>query len=145
VLRDLGFTPSMAEEDIWMKDMGDHYEYITVYVDNLLIASKNPKSTIVALESNPINFKLKGSGPLSFHLGCDYFREEDGTMCYGPKKYITRMVDAYMCMFSSQPSTKHHSPWSRTTTLNSTPVSYWMRMELSSTSHGLAFCHGRLP
>jgi hypothetical protein len=96
VLRDLGFTPSMAEEDIWMKDMGDHYKYITAYLDNLLIASKNPKSIIDALESDPVNFKLKGSGPLSFHLGCDYFHEDDGTMCYGPKKYITRMVDAYV-------------------------------------------------
>ena len=73
VLRDLSFTPSKAEEDIWMKDMGDHYDYIAVYVDDLLIASKDPKSIIEALESDPINFKLKGTGPLSFHLGCDYF------------------------------------------------------------------------
>jgi hypothetical protein len=63
VLRDLGFTPSMAEEDIWMKDMGDHCNYIAVYVDNLLTASKDPKSIIEALELDPINFKLKGSGP----------------------------------------------------------------------------------
>ena len=26
VLRGMGFTPSKAEEDIWMQDMGDHYE-----------------------------------------------------------------------------------------------------------------------
>ncbi|MGL5935125.1 MAG: reverse transcriptase domain-containing protein, partial [Cetobacterium sp.] len=110
VLRDLGFTPSKAEEDIWMKDMGDHYDYIAVYVDDLLIASKDPKAIIVALESDPINFKLKGTGPLSFHLGCDYFRDEDGTRCYGPKKYITRMSEAYVRMFGSRPSTKHRSP-----------------------------------
>jgi hypothetical protein len=59
VLRDLGFTPSMAEEDIWMKDMGDHCECITICVDDLFTTSKNPKSVINALESNPINFKLK--------------------------------------------------------------------------------------
>ena len=110
VLRDLGFTPSKAEEDIWMKDMGDHYDYIAVYVDDLLIASKNPKAIIEALESDPINFKLKGTGPLSFHLGCDYFRDEDGRRCYGPKKYITRMSEAYVRMFGSRPSTKHRSP-----------------------------------
>ena len=85
VLRDLGFTPSKAKEDIWMKGMGDHYDYITVYVDDLLIASKDPKSIIEALESDPINFKLKGMGPLSFHLGHNYFCDEDGTRCYGPK------------------------------------------------------------
>ena len=59
VLRDLGFTPSMAKEDIKMKDMGDHYDYIAVYVDNLLTASKDPKSIIDALESDPIKFQVE--------------------------------------------------------------------------------------
>ena len=44
VLRHMGFVPSKAEADIWMRDMGDHYEYIAVYVDDLLIVSKTPKS-----------------------------------------------------------------------------------------------------
>ena len=68
-----------------MKDMGDHYDYIAVYVDDLLIASKDPKAIIEALESDPINFKLKGTGPLSFHLGCDYFRDVDGTRATVPR------------------------------------------------------------
>jgi hypothetical protein len=62
------------------------------------------------LESKPVNFKLKGTGPLEFHLGCDYFGDEDDTRCYGPKKYIGRMVDAHRRMFGSRPSTKHLSP-----------------------------------
>jgi hypothetical protein len=33
VLRDMGFKPSLSEEDIWMK--GDHYE--AVYVDDIAI------------------------------------------------------------------------------------------------------------
>jgi hypothetical protein len=109
MLRDLGFKPSMADDDIWMKDMEDHYKY-TVYVDDLLIASRNPEAIVKSLESKPVNFKLKGTGPLEFHLGCDYFRDEDNTLCYGPKKYIDRMVDAYIRMFGSRPSTKHLSP-----------------------------------
>jgi hypothetical protein len=86
----------MVDDDIWMKDKGDHYEYIAVYVDNLLITSRNPEAIVESLESKPVNFKLKGTGPLEFHLGCDYFRDEDDTLCYGPKKYIGRMVDAHM-------------------------------------------------
>ena len=109
-LRSMKFFPSMAEEDIWMRDMGDHYEYIAVYVDDLLIASKNPKAITDTLESSPINFKLKGTGPLSFHLGCDYFRDEDGTLCYGPRKYIDRMVQSYESLFGTKPSTKFTSP-----------------------------------
>ena len=44
VLHKMGFTPSKAECDIWMRDQGDYYEYIAVYVDDLLIASKKPFS-----------------------------------------------------------------------------------------------------
>jgi hypothetical protein len=109
VLRDLGFKPSMADDDVWMKDMGDHYKFISVCVDDLLIASRNPEAIIESLESKPVNFKLKGTGLLAFHLGCDYFCEEDGTLCHGPKKCTGRMVDAHTRMFGSRPSMKHSS------------------------------------
>jgi hypothetical protein len=106
----MGFFPSKAEEDIWMRDAGDHYEYLAVYVDDILIASKNPQAIIDALTSDPINFKLKGTGPVEFHLGCNYFRDEDGTLCVAPLKYIDRMVDAYKAMFGTGPKQNIQSP-----------------------------------
>ena len=42
----MGFTLSKADKDIWMKKRGDHYEYIAVYVDDLLIVSKVPEEII---------------------------------------------------------------------------------------------------
>ena len=72
VLRDMGFFPSRAEHDIWMRPMADHYEYIGVYVDDLIIISKDPKAIIDELTVKR-KFKLKGTGPVSFHLGCDFF------------------------------------------------------------------------
>ena len=42
VLREMGFFLSKGERDIWMWDKGDHYEYIGVYVDDLIIISKDP-------------------------------------------------------------------------------------------------------
>ena len=59
-----------------MRPQGDHYEYIAVYVDDLLIASRQPQSIIDQLTAKPHAFKLKGTGPVSFHLGCDYFRRQ---------------------------------------------------------------------
>jgi hypothetical protein len=112
-LRSMGFTPSKAEEDIWMRDMGDHYEYIASYVDDLLIASKKPQAIIDMLTSEPINFKLKGTGPLEFHLGCNYFRDEDGTLCQAPIKYINRMVDNFTALFGSTPKQNVQSPLER--------------------------------
>ena len=109
VFRDMGFFPSLADEDIWMRDKGDHYEYIATYVNDLAIASKAPKEITDALE-NTYKFKLKGTGPIEFHLGCDFYRDEDGTLCFGPKKYIEKMVDAYLRMFGTKPSAKVTSP-----------------------------------
>ena len=75
-----------------------------------MIASKDPKAIISALMDKPNNFKLKGTGPLKFHLGCDFFRDEDGTLCFGPCKYIERMSDQYKKLFGKAPSTKYSSP-----------------------------------
>ena len=110
VLYDMGFRPSKAEEDIWMRDMGDHYEYLACYVDDLAIASKNPQAIIDALEGAPNNFKLKGTGPMQFHLGCDFFRDEEGVLCVGPRKYIERMEAQYVSLFGSKPKTNVTSP-----------------------------------
>jgi len=38
-----------------------------------------------------------------FHLGCDFFRDEDGTLCQSPKKYIDKMVQNYTRMFGKPP------------------------------------------
>jgi Reverse transcriptase (RNA-dependent DNA polymerase) len=46
VLLSLGFTSTKAEEDICLKDMDSHYEYIAVYVNDLMITSKNPQMII---------------------------------------------------------------------------------------------------
>ena len=63
-----------------MRDRGDHYEYIAVYTDDLMIASKNPEAIIDILVKEHKS-KLKGTGPLNFLLGCDYTQDEDGTLC----------------------------------------------------------------
>ena len=86
----MGYVPCKMEPDIWLKDCGTHYEYIAVYVDDLLIASKEPQSVIDTLINNH-HFKLKGTGPMSYHLGCDFGRDEDGTLHFAPRKYIEKM------------------------------------------------------
>ena len=71
-LRKEGFTPSLAEPQIFMRQRDGLWEYIATYVDDLLIVSKDPQSIIEMLQGEPYNFKLKGSGPISFHLGCSF-------------------------------------------------------------------------
>jgi len=102
----MGFIPSKAARDIWMHDCGDHYEYIAVYIDDLLIASKDPSSIIKPL-SDEHKFKLKGTGAVSFHLGCDWFRYEDGNLCYTPHQYIEKVMDNYLRLFGKHPHNAH--------------------------------------
>jgi hypothetical protein len=50
VLRSMGFTPSRAEADILMRENNGLYEYIAVYVDDLLIAARDPNSIVQTLQ-----------------------------------------------------------------------------------------------
>jgi hypothetical protein len=50
-------------------------------VDDLTIAAEDLKAITEVLMSK-YKFKLKGTGPISFFLGCDYFRDNDGILCY---------------------------------------------------------------
>ena len=108
-LRSMGFLPCKAEPDIWMRQKGDFYEYIATYVDDLEIASDDPKSIIDALVITH-GFKLKGTGPIEFYLGCDFGRDEDGTLFMQPKKYIERMKKNYEQFFGQKVISTYRSP-----------------------------------
>jgi hypothetical protein len=102
--RDMGFSPSLADACVWMRRVGDHYEHIAVYVDDLAIASKDPAGIIRALTED-YKFKLKSTGPIEFHLGCDFFRDDEGVLGFAPRKYIDKLVASYERMFGSKPKT----------------------------------------
>ena len=72
-LQHMGFQPSKADPNIWMKptDDGQAYKYIAVHVDDLCVASKDTGKIFQTLK-NKYKFKLKGNGPLDYHLGCSY-------------------------------------------------------------------------
>ena len=42
-------------------------------------------------------------GPLSYHLGCDYHQDADGTLCSVPKRYIDQMINGHVQMFGWNP------------------------------------------
>ena len=92
-LRDMEFEPCKIKPNIWLCPCReDHYEYIAVYVYDLLITSKDTKSTIDVLTDKHY-FKLKGTGPISYNLGCNFGRNDDGTLNVAPKKYNATIVD----------------------------------------------------
>jgi Reverse transcriptase (RNA-dependent DNA polymerase) len=98
----MGFAQSKAEYNIWMRENDGLYEYIAVYVDDFLIAARDPGEITQVLEESH-KLKLKGVGPLTYHLGCNYFCDKDGTLCYGPRKYISKIMDQYENIFGCKP------------------------------------------
>jgi len=70
-----------------MHNKGDHCEHKVVHVDDLMIASHSPEIIVAALVDEH-SFKLKGMGPTEFHLGCDFYPDELGVLCYTPKKHV---------------------------------------------------------
>ena len=108
--KELGFFPSKAEPEIFMRENDDIYKYVATYVDNLCLVIKEPESFLKQLQSQPYCFKLKGSGPMEFHLGCGFHRDEEGILCMHPRKYVDKMIVSYKQMFNQKPSTKGKSP-----------------------------------
>ena len=105
VLKDKDFKPSRADQCILLKKnlKSNLYEYIAVYVDDLCIAAQNPKELINILKTK-YQLKVKGIGPLTFHLGADYYHDPDGTMVSQQKKYIEKLKETYVRLLNTEPS-----------------------------------------
>jgi hypothetical protein len=92
-----------------MQRDGDIWECVAVYVDDLAFTMKDPQTFVDELQMTH-KFKLKGTGDIAYHLGCDFFREDDGTLCMALKKYIDKMLDNYERMFGEKPRLNVYYP-----------------------------------
>ena len=104
ILQELKFKPSKADPDVWMRPEpgGTCYEYIAVYVDDLAIAAKDPQAFCNELKKK-YNLKLKGVGPLEYHLGCTYKKDPDETLAADPRRYVNKILESYERMFLEKP------------------------------------------
>ena len=104
ILQELNFKPSKADPDVWMRPEpgGTCYEYRAVYVDDLAIAAKDPQAFCHELKKK-YNLKLKGVGPLEYHLGCTYKKDPDGTLAADPRRYVNKILESYERMFKKKP------------------------------------------
>jgi len=80
-----------------------------VYVNDLVIMSKDPKAITDAL-TNHHGFKLKGTEPIEYHLGMTFHQNKHGMFEITPRQDIDKMVDNYVRLFGMKPSTKPLSP-----------------------------------
>ena len=107
-LRDMGFTQCKSDPDVWMHNNGRCWEYVCVYVDDLMAIMEDPQTFFNTLMEF-YKYKLKGVGDLKYHLGADFGRDKDGTLYMSSQSYIKRMLENYSRMFGAMPY-KYTSP-----------------------------------
>ncbi len=106
---DMEFKPCKSDPYVWYRPKGNKYEYVAIYVDDLLIVSDEPAKFISILKEK-YKLKIKGDGKLEYHLGCDYFDDPDGTLVSQPKKYIEKVIESYKRMFPDETLQKIKTP-----------------------------------
>lgn len=52
-----------------MRNKGNHWEYITIYVDDLLVFSRSP---VQIIDIKEVTYDLKGVGTPEYYLGGDF-------------------------------------------------------------------------
>jgi hypothetical protein len=79
-----------------------HYEYLHIYVDDLMFIGANPQAfsdTVIHRHG----FQLKCIGKPSYHIGGDLFRDPDGTLAWGALSYVKKMLHNYKHIFEGKP------------------------------------------
>jgi hypothetical protein len=109
-LRAMKFFACKADPDLWIRDCGNHYEYICVYVDDLAVMMVDPKTFFDELAGPTWNFKLKGVGPITYHLGANFSRDPDGTLGMCAKGYVKRLLANFEKMFDGEKPKECSSP-----------------------------------
>ena len=86
-----------------MCDGGNVWEYAVVYVDDIIVAMKDPQAFFDELQGPNIAFTMKGVGKPTYHLGADFYRDEDGTLCLGAQTYSKRLCATFESLYREQP------------------------------------------
>ena len=100
-LHDMGFRPSLADPDVWMRPaIGEngfkYWEYVLCYVDDVLAISHKPMKIMRSIQ---VKFKIKNDKmeEPDTYLGADIskFENDDGCLCYAMSsdKYCAALVE----------------------------------------------------
>lgn len=95
LLLELGFQPSRADPDLWVRRSDDYdgYDYIATWVDDIICVAREPQKYISLIEQR---FKLRNVevNP-SLYLGMNLKRQQDGHMHLSCKSYIKEVIRKY--------------------------------------------------
>ena len=99
-LLDMGFKPSRADQDLWIRKSDDYdgYDYIATHVDDIIIVAKDPSKYMTQLEQD---FKLRDvSDSPEYYLGND-LRQQGNTFHISSAKYVKEAIRKYQSMYGN--------------------------------------------
>ena len=94
----MGFKPSKADPNVWMRRKGEQYEYVTSYVDNLCGTSHD---VMALMEEFKQHYSLKGVESPIYCLGGDIvdlsklWKDEGLVIGLSASTYIQRIVENF--------------------------------------------------
>ncbi len=94
----MGFHVTKTDRNLWMRNRGDYYEYLVLYVDDILAWSKEPMAIMKQLQEVYI---LKGVGVPEYYLGGDFetldehWTAENVGSAFSAKTYIGNVVPKF--------------------------------------------------
>ena len=92
-LRSMGFRPCQADFDLWIRPCDNHYEYIAVITDDLLLFTRNPAGILCPLKE-VYGYELKGVGKPEYYNGGDVgYDKEQGKWFLGARTFIKNTVE----------------------------------------------------
>lgn len=114
-LKELGLEPSSADPCVYFAKQGRDLMLVTVYVDDVLVASQNLQWMASMKRKLMSQFEMKDLGNIKYCLGIE-FKQEKGRIEMSQKGYILStlelfgMSDAKPAVTPSDPSTKLTKP-----------------------------------
>ena len=101
----MGFRPSKADPNLWIRDAGDHYELIATFVDDILVWSRKPMKIIEALKNS---YELKGVGVPEYYLGGnveqlnEHWSKQGITMGFSSRTYVGNIIPKFEALFNQE-------------------------------------------
>lgn len=92
-LRELGFNPSATDPCMYVSSKRGERTVITVYVDDLIIASANKKVLKKLKQDLKNSFEMRDLGDLKYCFGIEFTQKED-TITVSQQKYIKEIQDS---------------------------------------------------
>ena len=82
-----------------MREKEDHYEYVTIFVDDLLVFSRNAKEIIDIFE---VLYGVKSVGFPEYYNGGDVYEDKNDLLCLSAKTYIKQVCEKIEKLFETK-------------------------------------------